>query len=299
MSKRLAIRGHSTRGNEVIEILEMMGGNNIYNFSGFDGYAYYVIGGYQNEIRAGEYIFGDEDMCFFTLEEFLEKYPFKIGDVIRFPNDIVDIVEEIAEMEWDEDSEDILCTSVSGWKRFLRAHLENPKNNKQKETMLVDNLSSKWVNEFECPDGYQFKDENGNVINTTKIVLEKKKKEYPKTYKECFNVCFGNKHHIIQVVGFDGDNKELFESFIKLKICRDAYWKIYGEQIGLGKPWEPNWTTFEGMPAIFRFRYNIVCDFVCDSIKSQHCLLVFPTVEMRNSFYENFKDLIEQCKELL
>ena len=28
---------------------------------------------------------------------------------------------------------------------------------------------------FELPEGYQFVDENGNVINATKIVLEKKK----------------------------------------------------------------------------------------------------------------------------
>lgn len=28
-------------------------------------------------------------------------------------------------------------------------------------------------------------------------------------------------------------------------------------------------------------------------------LLDFPTAEMRDAFYENFKDLIEQCKELL
>ena len=33
-------------------------------------------------------------------------------------------------------------------------------------------------------DDYIFKDENGNVINATKIVLEKKKKEYPKSYEE-------------------------------------------------------------------------------------------------------------------
>ena len=38
---------------------------------------------------------------------------------------------------------------------------------------------------FELPEGYQFVDENGNVINATKIVLEKKKREYPKTYEEC------------------------------------------------------------------------------------------------------------------
>ena len=31
--------------------------------------------------------------------------------------------------------------------------------------------------EITLKDGYQFKDENGNVLNATKIVLEKKKKE--------------------------------------------------------------------------------------------------------------------------
>ena len=49
---------------------------------------------------------------------------------------------------------------------------------------LVDNLSSRWVNEFNLPDGYEFRDENGNVINAMKIVLEKKnvlEKKSPKT----------------------------------------------------------------------------------------------------------------------
>ena len=48
----------------------------------------------------------------------------------------------------------------------------------EEEVGLVDNLSSRWVNEFNLPEGYIFKDENGNVINATKIVLEKK---LPKT----------------------------------------------------------------------------------------------------------------------
>ena len=46
---------------------------------------------------------------------------------------------------------------------------------------------------FHIPDGYELKDENGNVINTHKIVLEKKKNEYPKTYEECCKV-FGLNH---------------------------------------------------------------------------------------------------------
>ena len=103
MVKKLAIKGHPTRGNEVIKLLEMIGGNNIYNFTGDDSYAYYVIKGCQNEIRAGEYIFGDEDMYLFTLEEFLEKYPFKVGDKVvytKFGDNCDDYPETIESMKW-------------------------------------------------------------------------------------------------------------------------------------------------------------------------------------------------------
>lgn len=139
-----------------------------------------------------------------------------------------------------------------------------------------------------------------------------KKSKYPTNYNECCEVLVGRKpkpHEIsfdkmelclvdldnTQNIDFQAPHLFQFNSLFRLRMCLDAYWKIAGEEMGLGKPWEPNWTTFEGMPAIFRFRYNIVCD----SVKNQHCLLVFPTEEMRDAFYENFKDLIEQCKELL
>jgi hypothetical protein len=134
-----------------------------------------------------------------------------------------------------------------------------------------------------------------------------KKPKYPNTYKECCDVLLIPPYYNLRYHTYEHCYGEFATSNTllslenklntlgKLIICLDAYWKIAGEEMGLGKPWEPNWTTFEGMPAIFRFRYNIVCD----SIKNQHCLLVFPTEEMRNAFYENFKDLIEQCKELL
>ena len=43
------------------------------------------------------------------------------------------------------------------------------------------------------------------------------------------------------VTGYDA---ELIENLQTLKICRDAYWKIAGEQMGLGKPWEPDWKEY-------------------------------------------------------
>ena len=148
------------------------------------------------------------------------------------------------------------------------------------------NETSEWY----LPEGYQFVDENGNVINATKIVLEKKKKEYPQTYEECCEILEDVADCSLSCFACG-----LLNNLQKLLLCRDAYWKIAGEEMGLDNPWEPNWTTIEGMPAIFRFRYNIVCG----SIKDYHCLLVFPTEEMRDAFYENFKKEIEICKELL
>ena len=133
-----------------------------------------------------------------------------------------------------------------------------------------------------CPDDYIFKDENGNVINATKIVLEKKKKEYPKTYAECCKVM----NYCCNPVATKTTHKEeLIRKFQFLLLYRDAYWKIAGEKMGLGKPWEPQegviYSYMSGAPSYIR---NI---------------FPFPTAEMRDAFYENFKELIETVKELL
>ena len=150
---------------------------------------------------------------------------------------------------------------------------------------------------FYVPEDYVLKDENGNVINAQKIVLEKKKKEYPKTYKECLKVlnieggrlCFNNSG----ITQYERDLYIMMNNLSKLLICRDAYWKIAGEEMELGKPWEPGDNKVFG---IIRQhgkiqKYN---DFVGGST-----ILEFSTEEMRDAFKENFKELIESCKELL
>lgn len=155
------------------------------------------------------------------------------------------------------------------------------------------------INELRLPEGYIFKDENGNIINATRIVLEKKERTYPKTYKECCKVLDWN-HRDYDRVGYES---ELLCKFQVLLLCRDAYWKIAGEEMGLGKPWKPDWENSEER------RYSIV-NIAGDInlpettltkwiLKVTNKILVFPTEEMRDTFYENFKELIEQCKELL
>ena len=73
-----------------------------------------------------------------------------------------------------------------------------------------------------------------------------------------------------------------------LIICRDAYWKITGE-------WRPDWES-SAIKYTIRYQNNNILRRTNEYINS---ILCFPTEEMRDAFYENFKELIEQCKELL
>lgn len=181
------------------------------------------------------------------------------------------------------------------------------------EPLDVPTMTTEFVKEhgLPCPNGYTFKDENGNVINARKIVLEKKKKEYPKTYEECCKIlgilnvdlCFNADYRSFDASKEQWKRLGLMNQFYQLLICRDAYWKLYGEEMGLGKSWEPDWTNSEER------RYcivNIEGDINLPEktltkwiLKVTNKILVFPTEEMRDAFYENFKEEIEICKELL
>ena len=130
------------------------------------------------------------------------------------------------------------------------------------------------------------------IQRDSKFFLEKKPK-YPQTFLGCCDVL--NIENLIER-GVKGYKAELFDTLQKLYICRDAYWKIAGEEMGLGKPWEPDWTNQELL------KYCIAS--VEGQIKTAeryiiNTILAFPTAEMRDAFYDNFKKDIEECKALL
>ena len=133
---------------------------------------------------------------------------------------------------------------------------------------------------YQLPAGFKAK------LTESELILTPEKPEYPKSLLDCENV----------LNGIRNDRKKLLHKFNELLICRDAYWKIAGEEMGLGKPWEPDWKNDE------QFKYVIICRRNCvikDTFTAKDVILTFPTKEMRDAFYENFKELIENCKELL
>ena len=114
------------------------------------------------------------------------------------------------------------------------------------------------------------------------------KPKYPKTYEEC-GLITGAKDKIpLRIIG----------EFTRLINARNAYWKIAGEEMGLGKSWEPDYKNPDIDLYVIINIYNQV-EKAKYGYGFQQCVFTFPTAEMRDAFYDNFKDLIEQCKELL
>ena len=169
-------------------------------------------------------------------------------------------------------------------------------------TVVTTAITHEYLEErgFTLPDGYHFADRSGNVINATEILLVKNPPHYPKTYAECCDVLnIPNDERYIDIDVPLYYNK-LLSAFTELLICRDAYWKIAGEWMELDKPWEPDYDSGVN-------KYGIICmngvvqksNPTTNWERHLNKLLDFPTEEMRDAFYDNYKELIEKCKELL
>lgn len=319
--KKLAIKGHTTCGKEVIKILEMLGGYNKYNMEGNQefGFSYIINNNDDNNIECR--CVSRDEFKIFTLEEFLEKFPYqKRQRVIVF--DGLDGTEsgEIFKMRWDgkkiiytieinndyyeytakelnrwnkydetQNSQCDNCSFFGSWKCIdYGDKCNNGKTIEKSEMNMNDNnvdLTLKISTCYVLPDGYHFADENGNVIDARKIQLVKNAPYYPKTYAECCDVLNIPNDERYTYIDVPLDYNKLLDTFIELLICRDAYWKIAGEQMGLGKPWKPD---------INENNWGLYNEFKNTIVNTGGFL--FPTEEMRDIFYENFKDLIEKCK---
>lgn len=159
--------------------------------------------------------------------------------------------------------------------------------------------------EYNIINGYEF-----DRVENGKIILKPIKPKNPKTYKECCDVLlippyYNLRYHTYEHGYYEyatSNNllslQDRLNTLGKLIICRNAYWKIAGEQMGLDKPWDSTYGCGEwGYWVGYSINENKI--YLQDSRILVNHTLVFPTEEMRDVFYENFKDLIEQCKELL
>lgn len=356
MNTKLGIKGHPTRGKEIIELLEMMGGIDAEKMGGKNPLLVYYINehgniNYINDCNPNEYIIR------FTLEDFLEKYPFKIGDKVIDKADGCPGI--MSEMKWDEDVSDMKYFVAFGngidfgWfasdsiEKYIKdmkkdntaLEPEEPESNAIKivDGKIVDGLekihklgpksklSPQYYEKtdtpkapillnredyaegkfgYVIPNGYEF-----DSIKDNQIIIRPIKPKYPKTYKECCDVLLIPPYYNLRYHTYERGYNEYATSnnllslqdklntLGKLLICRDAYWKVAGEEMGLDKPWEPNWADAREVKYSIETVYGSI-DYTSIE-RRENRILVFPTMEIRDTFFENFKHLIEQCKKLL
>ena len=295
----IAIKGHRTRGNEIIELLKMLGGKYgqyVEYFGNEPTLVYYINDhGY---ISADE--INNRSICvMYTLEEFEAMYSFTKGDVVMDIHNGIGVVDGL---QWSHLMDDLiyivkyvkpitLATGAREWVKQWKPHeLKKIDLNEYmgltyqyyNQCMDADNIiiDTKLYNTDNI--SILFNDEFEPEIVGNKIVLKRQTKL--KTFEECAKYL---DTYYPTNYGYKGG---LVESFQKLLICRDAYWKLAGN-------WQPDWKD-KSKP-----KYVILSqegDIILRSeVFIRTCFLAFPTIEMRDAFYENFKELIKACKEFL
>jgi hypothetical protein len=303
---QLAIKGHATRGKEVIEILTMLGGKTHTTLCGnliFRGY-YIGLDGFID--YKYHYVFSNSIL--YSLEEFLEKFPYKVGDKVKVCGDNLGV---IISMRWEiEYVVYKVKLSKNGYETNktsdnLQLYKEETMEEKTNTALTLDlKLKGEDYSDrrfcYKIPNGYEIE-----CVRENEIILKPVKPQYPKTYEECCKVLNLTKYPPALV-----PNKAVYinqykdfpyyyeiQKLAQLLVCRNAYWKIAGEEMGLGKPWNP----CIGEWAYEKFVIQTVYDEITclDTWCQTRNILEFPTPEIRDAFYENFKELIELVKELL
>lgn len=146
------------------------------------------------------------------------------------------------------------------------------------------------------PDGWEIDKVNGN-----EIILKEGKKELPKTWEGCCKelkvgefISTNSEIYVTDSIKYaNAVNKNKFPkglakpmlALMQLLVCREVY----------RQGWKPDWSTNGTKYIIVRIGNCVHAD----RSTSFGSILSFQTAEIRDKFLDNFRDLIEEAKELI
>ena len=163
--------------------------------------------------------------------------------------------------------------------------------------MFEENINDMETKEIIIPQGWEIDEVRGN-----KIILMESKKELPNTWEECIAKikdleCIDSNGDIDEVdfnlgIIYDhvndipkGLGKPML-ALMQLLVCREVY----------RQGWKPNWTNATENKYCIINSINRIKTYTHIYISK---VLSFQSEEIRDKFLENFKDLIEEAKELI
>ena len=327
---QLTIEGHLTRGREIIEIFKMLGGKEV-GYSGLSSHCYYYIDEYGN-IAGTTSLPNSKTFAIYTLEEFLEKFPYKIGDKVTHSD--YESPLEIVGMKWEDDSirYEVYTNDYGYW--FSVDELQP-----YKKEIVIDNLVTEedFNNTPEVEQEYMKLAENllnqliegthwkCNEFDSQKMLAMFLKKNTPGVTKKDDSVIF-NIPKGYEFAGVDDDNQKVVftriqpeypKTFIEVlnfwhpdRQPEDDYQRCYKKDLiekfqdllyARDAYWKiaGNWKPLNDQHPT---TYHVLPDgsvSLCCCSSSNKKLLLFPTEDMAIAFSKNFKDLIDGCQDLL
>ena len=269
---KIAIQGHLTRGKEVIQILESLGGKNIEALAGTYKTFYYIDD--RNEITDEHKEKFPPTYKLYTLEEFEKEFPFKIGDEVIFPvktgwasGKITGLTYVRDQLKYEVDNR------IAGY-RYIEPHKLSlyPMNEERNITLTLEKAQEWYKKGGELKEIalQAYSEEELNTLPrsweeyTGKIAL-------PKVSIDIMPIASLPKKYI---------------ALYKLERLRDC-WR---------QGWKPDWLNGnENKYAIkgWRDKSSVEIAYVT------HEFLSFPTYELALEFQECFRDLIKKAGDLI
>jgi hypothetical protein len=295
---KIAIQGHPTRGKEVIQILESLGGKNGYDQLGSNkNFVYFIT-------NAGLIYSVTPQMCsneckIYTLEEFEKEFPFKIGDEVMFPVKIGWVSGKITGLTYREDQLKYEVDVRTSGYHYVESHkLQLYQMIKERNITLTLDKAKEW---------YKKGGELKEIALQAFTEKELTKVELPKTWEEfCDNypvkgseAMIGCDARIINCIGIEGKRSYKFKDIIPSKQSAEAHLAMMQlEQLRdcWWNGWEPDWNDDQQPKYCVAYYYR---EFQIRALYEVRYFLSFPTREMAEEFLECFRDLIEQAGDLI
>ena len=258
---KLAIQGHPTRGKEVIQILESLGGRNTHKWNG------------NGDICDGFFIDNDDIIRFsslpkgyklYTLEEFEKEFPFKVGDKVIHKefNDFFEVISFNPESSYPY--------KIKGVCEFnTKSHVLTKWQPKMKEERFVTLTLDK------AKEWYKKGGELREI--TLQAFTEKELNPLPRSWEEFCKQ--GN-----PVASWRYNIPIKYKALFKLEQLRNCWWN----------GWKPEWNNCEKY--VIKWDDDDLIVFTARNIRA---FLVFPTREMAEEFLKCFRDLIEKAGDLI
>ena len=264
----IAIQGHQTRGKEVIQILENLGGINRKNHKGrYTNYFYYVSG---DDNTIAWTCVRPQHLSVFTLEEFEKEFPFKIGDKVtttgtNHPKIITGITDTqwglryvISEIKFPDSKEMPHISQISLYKEVKE----------ERNIKLTLDKAKEWYKK-----GGELKE------IALQAFTEKELNPLPRSWEE-----FCRKYEFSCLSTRYSNFPLKYDALFKLEQLRDC-WR---------QGWEPIWDVSQKY--CIYFSHNEIGVRMCTNASR---FLTFPTREMAEEFLKCFRSLIEQAGDLI